>query len=630
MKVIRNSVVNLLLLGLIFLLISSISAQQGEDKLEGTQLTAFPNIIEAPTASDQLDKAPKTLPLLSRALSESDPQRNMRKNDFVTEIRYTWHQLTKSEAEQIFDFVDYDHKDLIAPSDWDKFVALFVLPFEACDKDKNQLLSEEEYKTCFNNDPRTKNVQFRRRDEEQKTGIIMDTITTRGKREINFSDYLFVKKALYGWDMCHSGAKYIAKAHFRCAINYAIPNKYHLKIDIDKIYDEGIILMSDKNLVELDFIGYLRISHFTYVFTILGTPHDSPNLEKTQWIKAIKEDRIPNNFEESEVIYIFELINTNPLQAVSSIDFSSWCFFYNLHKLFNVYSHDKPLHLTLDELQKLLKDRFVTREILQAIDSSPVNFTEDKYQEASLVLKGRRLSESTFFKFKQDASVTTNATNDESTKNANFHDITVDEKRRAVFFSTFALFDKKHWTRNNMYLAFQLSNLYITFVGITAITKPIPVSWFLEKLPTLYDTVTPPISVKQRNNLSIYKSLPSEIYLDLLTFLALENFTNKIKSYTMNNSMLINETVIKTVLQDFGMLNMPDTVLDTASKGFDALKRRQFDPQTIIKNTIIVHAVAAEHERDNRYIKDNKLKLNNDPSRRFSNFLRRDAYSDKV
>jgi hypothetical protein len=181
-----------------------------------------------------------------------------------------------------------------------------------------------------------------------------------------------------------------------------------------------------------------------------------------------------------------------------------------------------------------------------------------------------------------------------------------------------------------MFLAFQLSNLYVAFLNISTTTDPIPVSWFLEKLPTFYDTVSPPISLKQRGNLSLYKPLPSEIYLDILTFLALENFRNKIKSYTMNDTMLINETVIKTVLQDFGMINMPDTVLDTASKGFDALKRRQFEPVEVIKNTITVHAVAAEHERDNKYITENKLKVNNDPGRKWKDFNRREAFSNKV
>jgi hypothetical protein len=98
----------------------------------------------------------------------------------------------------------------------------------------------------------------------------------------------------------------------------------------------------------------------------------------------------------------------------------------------------------------------------------------------------------------------------------------------------------------------------------------------------------------------------------------------------MSTKILINETVLKSILQDFGMANMPDTVLDSAQKEFDALKRRQFDPQLIIRDCISVQAAAAEKDRNKRNISDNKLKTQTDPARSFPDSDRRNAYSDKV
>ena len=275
---------------------------KAEEKV-GTQVSAYPNTSSPPTAADQLDKVPKVSSPLSKALDEVDPIRSLKKNEFVQELKYGLHQLTRGEAEQIFDFVDVNKKDIINIKDWSDFVALFILPFEACDTDKNKLLNEEEFKKCFNSDPHTKLVEFRRRYNETKIGIILDTITTRGRREINYSDYLFYRKALYGWSQCHSAPKYIAIAHFRCVLGVAVLNKYHLKMVVENIYNVGLQL-SDRNLVELDFIGYLRITYFTYVFTVFSAPHDLLYLEKTQWINVVKEDRLPNNFEGSEINYI--------------------------------------------------------------------------------------------------------------------------------------------------------------------------------------------------------------------------------------------------------------------------------------------------------------------------------------
>lgn len=77
--------------------------------------------------------------------------------------------------------------------------------------------------------------------------------------------------------------------------------------------------MYDRNLIELSFIGYIRATYFTYIINIFDH-HMIFNLEKIQLIKAIKEDRPPNKFEECEINYI--------LQAVNIIDYSYWFIIY--------------------------------------------------------------------------------------------------------------------------------------------------------------------------------------------------------------------------------------------------------------------------------------------------------------
>jgi hypothetical protein len=617
--------------------------------LTGLQLSAYPNTSEAPTSNDQLGKNNDLKLLLSGSLSEIDPQRGLTMHQFVENLRYGLHQLTRGEAEQLFHFIDINRNDSIAQKEWNAFVSLFVLPFEACDKDTNKILNEEEFKVCFENDPRSKYLQFRKRYDTTKYGLIMDTISTRGKREINFADYLFVRKALYGWKECHSHMVYIAKSQFRCAVDSAIPNKYNLKLDIERLYNVGLDMSSDRTLIELDFIAYLRVTYFTYVFTVFATPYDTPYLEKTQWLKAIKEDRLPNNFEESEIDTIFELINTNPRTPVTVIDFASWCFFFNLHKLFYQYSATKPLQLSKDDFLKLLDDPYVSKEIVMAIDGSSTDFLEPQYQEASLILKTTRLNESNFFKFKeenngnakklneaesfkfkQDASVLTKLTADEKGALANYYDMIPNKDSREIFFTSISDNDKNFILKKHLYKGFQLANLYVTILGKCTRTRPIPVSWFIEKLPSLYDTVTPPISINQRRNLSFYKNIPGEIYIDLLTFIALENFQHKIQVYTMSNSMYVNETVLKIILQDFGMQNMPDTVIDIASKGYDPMRRRQFEPYEIIKDCILVQAAASENARAIKAVTDYGIKQNLDPSRKYLQSPRRQPLSRQV
>jgi hypothetical protein len=576
--------------------------------------------------ADQIPGANFTAPMLSRSLFEEDPNRKLRQKDFISTIRYSMYQLTRGELEQVFVFADMNHDDLIDSKEWDAFTALFIYPFEACDADMNYLLSVEEFKACWDADPRSKMVTFRRRYQTKMYDLLMEVVSTRGKNEINFSDYLFIRRALFAWKECHSNSKYIAVSSFKCAMRTAVPNKYHLKIDHDRIYKSGLKLANDPGLIELDYVGYLRVLYFTYVFSIFGQPHDSPYMDKIQLIKATREDRFPTNFEESEINTMYELINVNPFQKEVKMNFESWCFFFNMHRLFNKYSIEKPLQLNQRELTALLEDPLSPEGITQSIDLSKTNYTEAQYLEVSMVLQRLRLNERDFYfsfksKEKQDASLTTAATHDPSTIDAMYYDKNPNVINRHYFFTTMCGIDKRFWTKDIFYRAFQWANL---FTELTSDKRwLVHSSTFIEKLPAMYETINPPISQLNRNNYVIYKAIPREVYVDMLTFLALENHTFKFNIHKLSSNELINETVLKIILKDYGMINMPDTVIDLGKKGYDSLRRRMYIPHEVIKYMIIIQAAAGENIRNKEYLNIFGLKINSDYSRRFQNFPRK-------
>jgi hypothetical protein len=638
---INKTTVFLFNLGILLLCIG-ITLQKKLDPLKFNQLFAYPNSYEAPTMADQIPLSNFTAPMLSRSLFEEDPNRKLRQKDFISTIRYSMYQLTRGELEQVFVFADMNHDDLIDQKEWDAFTALFVYPFEACDTDMNYLLSVEEFKACWDADPRTKLVTFRRRYEEKKYELLMEVVSTRGKADINFSDYLFIRRSLFAWKECHSNSKYIAMSAFKCALRTAVPNKYHLKIDHDRIYKSGLKLANDPALIELDYVGYLRILYFTYVFSIFGQPHDIPWIEKNQLIKATREDRFPTNFEESEINTLFEIINVNSFKQDTKMNFETWCFFFNLHRLFNKYSIEKPLQLNERELSNLLDDYLSPEGITLSIDFSRTNYTEAEYLEVSMVLQKLRLNERDFyFSFKsqdknenknkinkQDASVTTTSFHDPNTVNAAYYDKNKNLVNRHFFFTTMCGIDKRFWTKNIFYRAFQWANLFTELVSDKRWL--VASSTFIEKLPTMYETVNPPISQLNRNNYGLYKSIPREVYVDMLTFLALENHTFKFNIHKLSSNQLINETLLKIILKDYGMINMPDTVIDLAKKGYDSLRRRMYIPKEVIKNLIIIQSAAGENLRNKEYLNIFGLKINSDYSRRFQNFPRKFASSPLV
>jgi len=579
---------------------------------------------------------------MSRSLFERDPKRKLRKTDFLEIFRYGLYQLTRGETEQIFSFADLNHDDMIDSDEWNAFTTLYILPFEACDLNKSYIIEAKEFGECFDKDPKSTVVTFRRRYQEKRHEMLMEVVSTRGKSIVNFSDYVFLRRALFGWLNCHSSNKYMAMSQFKCAMKQAIPQKYHLKFHYEKVYKVGLSLANDRNLIQLDFISYLRALHFSYVFGVLGLPHDTPVLEKSQFVKAIREDRLPLNWSEEEINIIFDLIDATPFKINKYMNFDAWSFFYNLHRIFFKYNEEKPLQISKSEMLLALKDQYFPTEFLMAIDSSKALFTESQYMEVSVILQRLRLNEKDFYfsfkqaqeqnmkelsikdlRFKQDASLTTNSFWNKTTINSTFWDIDANETNREIFFSTMTSNDKKFWNLEIYYRAMVLTNFFTTLHGIDDNIWLIGAPKFVDETSKLYETVVPPFGMNLRKNYNFYKNLPREIQIDVLSFLAIENYFFKINSHKNDSNNLINESILKIILKDYGMINMPDQVLDLSQKNYDTLRRRVYEIHETLKNIIIVHTAAGDNVRSLDRLTTYGLKANTDPSRKFNDHSRR-------
>lgn len=599
------------------------NTENKDDNLKYNQMEVFPHTFEAATNTTNLDKANYTSPYMSHVLFEEDPRRTLRKHEFITQLRFQAYRLTKGEAEQLFTFADANRDDLLDQQEWDTFVGLYVYPYEACDKNHDYLLDEAEFGYCFDKDPRSRFIVFRRKTYPVRHKEMMWTITSRTGPLINFFDYMFIRRALFAWKQCQSNAKYISKTSFKCAIKTAIFQNMHFGGDMENIYDTGVLLANDFNIIELDFINYLKSLYCVYVFSVFGSPINTPYIEKTSFLKSIRDDRMPHNFEEKEVNYLFELINTNPLIPVTQMNYSSFAFFWNLHKLFNKHSQNRPLLLSKAEFIALIQDDWAPKKTRYAIDVSRTNFNTVQYQEASLILQRKRPNEGHFFySFKQDASENTASLWNKTTVNASYYHFDTNVTNYEVFFSVFSEFDKDVWTKENYYRAFQLANLYVSLIPDWRFV--VSSTAFVDRLMTQYELVNPPINFEQRQNYPMYKALPREVYIDILIFTTIENYRHKLRAYMKSSSnQKIYESLAKLILIDFGMKLMPDTVLDLAMKGYDNLRRRNYDPSELIKNCVIVQSVAAESRRNEEFVKKYDLPSNGEYSRKFPGWPRR-------
>jgi hypothetical protein len=596
-----------------FLKLSFLKSMNKQD----SSLFAYPLLNEAPTSSENLDKFSTILVPLSRILIELDPKKKLKINRFLEFFQYGRYNITKGEAEQIFYFADKNRDDLLDLKDWNSFTGLYLLPFEACKKSDEYSLNEEELKRCLENDPRMKQVKIRSKYEKTKYKTILSIFSSRGGEILNFFDYLILRRALFAWVNCQTDSEYITSNDFGCALRLAVPNKYQLNIDIERIYLTGLKISNDYSLTNMDFISYLNIIHLSYVFSVIATPHDNPWIEKSQFLQAVKEQRYPTHLSDSDVNTMYELTDVNPYQNIKDMNFETFAFFYNAHKLFMKYSSTRALQINFEEFNKLLDDDITPNGITFAIDNSKSNFTEPQYLEVSIALQRRKASEKDFyFSFKERIP---NKSNKEDYYL--FYDkIPANETNRQIFFQTMCGVDKNFWTKEMIFKSFQISNFFLEMLNDKKFL--VNAGYIVKNLPSLYDTVSPPVALKYRQGFSYFKFIPKEISVDLLTFLTVHVSVDKL---IRNDQVydLINETDLKIILKDFGMVNMPDPIIDLAEKGHDSLNRRVYKPKEIIRNVIAVQALVGESLRNKESFSTYGLKANNDPSRKFPQGQRR-------
>lgn len=619
-----NNILIFIILSLLFLNSFSLLLKQESPEFYN-QKEAYPNQFEAPTNTTQLDYNEYNPPLLSHSLFENDPKRQLKKEEFAKYIRFSQYRMTRGEADQLFSFVDSNGNDLVSQEEWDLFAALYIMPYEACDRNHDYLLNPQEFADCYEKDPKTRNVIFRRVDYPKRHSHVMWAITTRSKDILNIFDYVFFRRALFAWNNCQSNSKFIAKNQFKCAVKTAFFQRIHFEVDYNGIYDSILEIIAPKGLIELDFINYLKGLFSTYIFAVYGSPMNTSYLNKDNFIKSIREDRLPTNFDEEEVNTIYKLINTNPMSTSDQMDYHTFAFFHNLHRLFNKYSMNRPHMLHRTEVHKLLDDDATPYKIVWALDQAVTSFNEAMYQEASLALKKTKPNENAFFSFKSkdlpDASEHSFSVWNDSTINSTYFTTQKNETNRNVFFDIFSNpRSKEYMSKESFYRAFQLANL---FTWLVPNKFAVSVPFIVDNLISSMESTKPPVSFVQRENFPVYRVLPREISIDILVFLAIENYRTKFKSVLNAEVSITNESVARLVIMDFGMKMMPETVFDVAKKGYDNLRRRTYEINDLFKNCIIVQAVAAENERNKLMTKIYDMKLTGDNSRKFPGFPRR-------
>ena len=527
-----------------------------------------------------------------------DPNSKLSLSTFLQKFKYSLYHLSKGEAISLFNFADKKHQDLLSPGEWNELSNIFITPFEQCDQDKDYLLSNEELKQCFQNEPTSKYIQVKPHQKEKMFDTLREYLNfSHNEKGINLYSYILLRKAMYAWTKCHSDSNFMLQDSFKCAITLIGPYQYIHQTEIAKIYKYSIEhLSNDLGSVQLDFLTLVKASFYLNAFSLFGASRDTFILEKDTFIKtALKEDILPNNFDEQEINSIFSMISHNMNNSKKAyMTFETFAFFYNINRLFNIYSKERPSLISIKEATESLKHSLAPITTVLSIDKSYTNFEEKEYQNVTMLDINTRKNEDTFYSFKQDGTEKTGAFD----KKGDVYKIQPNEKNRIQFFEIFSGQTYGYLTKEEFYIAFASGEIFTFYLkkGIWTISM----KTLKTNLEKDYDIIIPNVGYKNRYGLMIYQQIPDDFDIDILVFSVVEAF-----QYKVDIEKEIDETTVKRILSDFGMSKMPKSIYVNSMRGVDTIKRQMYKPSEFIRAICIAQAICSAQKRNEEFTKMN-------------------------
>ena len=400
---------------------------------------------------------------------------------------------------------------------------------------------------------------------------------------------------MYAWTKCSSDQYFMTFTAFKCAIGYIGPHTYIHREVLENIYQYAIDkIANDLSIVQMDFLTFVKTSFYINAFSLFGAYRETFTLSKRTFVQtAVKEDILPNNFDEREINYIFTLTATNGDKDTDQyVNFETFAFFYNINRLFNIYSKEKPTLISVAEAKEALKSTLCPIKTVIAIDKSFTNCEENEYRDSTVHdFSVNRHEEGFYFSFKQDGTERTAAFD----KKGLVYPDQPNEANRQVFFEIFTGKIIGYLTKEEFYRAFSTAEMFTHY--LTRGSWAVGISTLISNLPKDYENFIPKIGIHHRNGFTIYKQLPPYT-IDILTFCSVEAFQDKVNLHEP-----VDETQIKRVLKDFGMKNMPSRIYIEHNETITPIRQRSYNAYDFIRKVISAQAYCSQVKRDQNYQK---------------------------
>lgn len=135
------------------------------------------------------------------------------------------------EINTVFNTADMKKQNKLDQTEWQSFFKVFIEPFEKCDEDKDYLLSQDEFGKCLESEELS---PLRLKPED--TAMVWELINKDDENQVNFADYLYMRRVNIGWGDC-AGGTIMSRIQIPCGMRVVVPGLIASEQDVKMIVE---------------------------------------------------------------------------------------------------------------------------------------------------------------------------------------------------------------------------------------------------------------------------------------------------------------------------------------------------------------------------------------------------------
>jgi hypothetical protein len=519
-----------------------------------------------------------------------------------------FHAMFDKQLEEIF--LIFKNKKTAGVSDFRNSYSLFIKYFNACDKDNDLLLNENEFSACMTNDPYLSLVQQPQgifsvmRNFTNSTGYNSDIYKFTENYDqagINFYDYVILRLFTFAWRKCTISNNFMDESTFECAIDITSGTKSLNTNTLRSIFQLGLSLTNTNSMPvrTFDFVTYYALATSIRLF---GKINAKENFDATiaEFNIALDDNILPKRYNQDIINQLFRLTNKDA-NSKNGIDLYSFIYYDHFLKLFYSGATANRWTITPAEFAKICSFWLFPQNIFNGMKQVPLsNITNSNYNLRAHIQEIHFDEEENFSKFLELSTKTKAQV--KRYNNTNFNLTQVDN-------SIFNLLDSNS---DNVLTFYDFGNFVQTFALYYKTDSRHSDRIIVSDIATAFTEYSdlPLYSSEFRARSKRFNLIEPDLYIDPFYTLAITRMDDYVQHFIRRiDPTTVKEIELNLILNKMNLKNFPSAYLIQCVRGKDSNGIPIYDWECALTTAITRVLKYFEYSRDISDIQQNGLNL---------------------